>query len=296
MTIKHAFALTPLLAALTLLPGCATAPKSSTTPTQSGDEAATESNEPDLVAQLRERMASGTLQRQEKTEERQPSAATADTSSSPKIAIDPLKQQEAAAVAGDFAKAVRLMGAGKDDEAFALFAQIAEKAPRLSGPLVNQALILNKQQKYAEAKAVLDKALALNPNSPFINNQLGITLRNMGKFAEAKTAYLAALTQDPNYAKASFNLGVLADLYLQDLPLAIANYQRYQSLQSTPDAAVNNWIIDLQKRTGTYVPPAKAAPLPPAPSDTEEDTTDDSAAATEAQPEQQGTTNKGDAP
>lgn len=284
MNLKHAFALTPLVAALALLPGCATTPKTGTTPTDGSESAQAESNEPDLVAQLRERMAAGTLQRQEKSEERQPSAATADTSQSPVVAVDPIKQQAARAVAADYAQALGLMNSGKDDDALALFAKIAEKAPQLSGPLVNQALILNKQQKYAEAQAALEKALTINPKNPFANNQLGITFRNLGKFAEAKAAYLTALTQDPGYAKAHFNLGVLADLYLQDLPLAIEHYQKYQSLQSTPDAAVTNWIIDLQKRTGIYVPPAKPAPLPPA-SDADTATDEENSAPADEQAE-----------
>lgn len=284
MSIKHTFALSTLVTALALLPGCASTPKQPLPPTGS-DETVVESSEPDLVDQLRARMAAGSLQRQEKAEERQPLEATADTSRSPTISADAAKQQAAMAVGGDYAKALALMSAEKDEEAFALLSKISQKAPQFSGPLVNQGLILNKQQKFAEAQKVLEQALQLNIRNPFANNQLGIALRGQGKFADAKAAYQSALSMDPNYAKAHFNLGVLADLYLQDLPLALQHYQRYQSLQSKPDPAVSSWIVDLQKRTGTYQAPAAPTPLPPAEaSDAEETPVAEEAAPSEEAP------------
>jgi tetratricopeptide (TPR) repeat protein len=273
MSMKHTFALSALAAALALLPGCATTPKP-TAPADTG-AAPAESNEPDLVAQLRERMASGSLQRQEKTEDRKPSEATADTSRSPTVVTDAAKQQAAMAVAGDYAKALGLMNAGKDDEALELLKKIAEKTPQFSGPLVNEGVILLKQEKFADAEKVLQQALQVNARNPYTFNLLGIALRGEGKFADAKAAYDSALAIDPNYAKAHFNLGVLADLYMQDLPLALSHYERYQSLQSKPDPAVANWITDLQKRTGTYKPPAAALPPPPPADDTVEETPSD---------------------
>lgn len=284
MRISHSFALTSLIAALILLPGCSTAPRSSQLPDTGSDVSA--DNEPDLVSQLRARMAAGPLQRQEKTEDKQTLEAAADTSQAPTVSIDPTLQMAAQAVQLEYNQALALMKAGKNNEALALFAKIAGKAPKLSGPLVNQALILGQQQKYAEAQALLEKALEVNPKNPFAYNQLGVVLRQQGKFAEATKAYQSALELDPNYAKALFNSGVLADMYLQDLPLALQYYQRYQALQNPPDQAVANWIVDLQKRTGTYVPPAKPALLPPLPEEDEdaesEDTTDTDAEIEEA--------------
>lgn len=256
-----------LLSAL-LLFGCMSTPKPHAVPATT-DNAAAENNEPDLLAQLRERMASGSLQRQQKTADRKPAAATADTSRSPSIAIDASKQQAAMSVADDYAKALGLMNADKDDEALALLQKVAAKTPQFSGPWLNQAVILIKQQKYAQADRILQEALKANPRNPYTFNLRGIALRGQGKFADAKAAYESALAVDPNYAKAHFNLGVLADLYMQDLPLALSHYERYQSLQSKADPAVANWIIDLQKRTGVYKAPAPmAAALPEETSET----------------------------
>lgn len=276
MSIKNTFALSALTAAL-LLAGCASTPKQ-TAPVATSDAAAAESTEPDLVAQLRERMAAGTLQRQEKTEDRQPSAATADSSKSPTVTVDTAKQQAAAAVGADYAKALGLMSNGKDDDALAVLKAVAQKAPQFSGPLVNEGLIYLRKQQYAEAEKVLQEAVKVNPQNPYAFNLLGVALREQGKFPDAKAAYEAALAIDPNYAKAHFNLGVLADLYMQDLPLALSHYQRYQTLQGKPDPAVANWIIDLQKRTGTYVPPTPLPAALPPPEETVEEVPADAAA------------------
>lgn len=283
MSIKKTFTPSALAAVAALVPvlllsACATTPKQASSTDTTEPAAGAESNEPDLVAQLRERMAAGSLQRQEKAEDRKPAEATADTSRSPTLTVDAGKQQAAMSVAGDYAKALGLMSAGKDDEAFALLQKIATKTPQFSGPWVNQGIILLKQQKFADADKALQEALKVNPNNPFTFNLMGIALRGEGKFADARAAYDSALSIDPNYAKAHFNYGVLADLYLQDLPLALSHYERYQSLQSKPDPAVANWIIDLQKRTGVYKAPA---PTPMAPPPPEEDGTEAPTAATE---------------
>lgn len=260
--LRHPAVATVALALL--LGACSTAPKQASTP--AAEAAQPESNEPDLVAQLRERMATGNLQRKTRAEQAGSTAATGDTSSAPRVTIDPALRQAAQTVAADYARATGLVQAGNDAEALALLRNIATRAPRLAGPRLNQALILLRQDKATEAEAVLRDVLKTNPTSPFAHNLLGITLRQQGKFADARAAYTTALEIDPNYARAHFNLGVLLDLYLQELPQALAHYERYQALQARPDAAVANWIVDLQKRTGVYKASPRPAPAP-APAD-----------------------------
>lgn len=272
MMIKHYFALGTLAAAISLLSGCNLMHAPASTPTAADSSASADadagSNEPDLMQKLKERMAAGPVKPKEKPVEKQASVATADSSKSPTLAIDPLKAQAAAAVAPDYVKAIGLMTANKDDEAMELLKKISDKAPNFSGPLLNQGLILIKQKKFADAQVLIQKAIDINPKNPYAFNMLGVTLREEGKFNDAKAAYETALSLDPNYAKAHFNLAVLADMYMQDLPVALEHYQRYQALQSSEDKAVGNWIVDLQKRSGTYVAKPAAAPAAaPAPAE-----------------------------
>jgi Flp pilus assembly protein TadD len=270
-------ALLPLL----LLAGCASTPKP---PATGNSTTAVDNNEPDLLAQLRERMASGQIKHVVKAPGNKLAEAKADTSRSPAFTVDPAKQQAAMAVAGDYAAALNLINANKDAEALALLQKVAAKAPQLSGPQVNQAIILLKQEKFADASTALQTAVTTNPRNPYAYNLLGIALRDQGKFTEAKTAYDSALAIDPNYAKAHFNYGVLADLYLQDLPLALTHYERYQALQSKPDPTVAHWITDLQKRTGVYKAPAPVALPPPAPASDTTETETPATAPTTATP------------
>ncbi|MGH8222819.1 MAG: tetratricopeptide repeat protein, partial [Woeseiaceae bacterium] len=78
-------------------------------------------------------------------------------------------------------------------------------------------------------------------------NQLGMLSRRKGEFEEAEAAYLKAVTADPEYALAHYNLGVLNELYLQRLDVALQHFERYQEL-SGEDEQVTKWIADLKRR------------------------------------------------
>jgi len=270
MSPRHYLALSALAAALSLLPACTTTHgQQGTTPATSENGA---SGEPDLLQTLRDRIAHGVHKSRPKAPAAtEASTAATDTSRASALTagnqvLTPAQQKELVAVGPDYDKALKLMHDGQDDQALTLLQSIVKRAPDFSGPVVNQGLILLKQQQYDRAGRVFKQAIAINPKSAYAYNMLGITQRDQGKFADAKASYESALAIDPNYARAHFNLGVLADLYMQDLPLAISNYQAYQALQCKPDKAVANWIVDLQRRSGTYVAPQPGAlsPAPPA--------------------------------
>ena len=90
--------------------------------------------------------------------------------------------------------------------------------------------------------------MPINDANPYAHNGLGLALREQGKFDDARIHYERALVLDPKYARAHFNMAVLAELYLQDLNLALKHFQAYQNLQKQPDENVANWIVDLQRR------------------------------------------------
>ena len=173
MSIQHKIALSAIAAALTLLAGCASAPKQAVPEAEQTAGA----NEPDLVAQLRERMAAGTLQRQEKAEDKKPSEAAGDTSRSPALVATNARQQAAMAVSADYTRAISLMAADQNDEALALLQKVSAKEPSFAGPVINQGVILLKQKKFAEAEKVLRQALVINARNPYAHNLLGIALR-----------------------------------------------------------------------------------------------------------------------
>ncbi|MFZ5723238.1 MAG: tetratricopeptide repeat protein [Pseudomonadota bacterium] len=189
-----------------------------------------------------------------------PAVAASDTTHQTTVAASLAAQTAAQKAIGEYFAAVQAMKAGKLEEALIGFQSISAQHTVLSGPLVNQALIYIRQEKWADALDTAEQALKVNPRNPFAWNVKGIVLRQQGKFREARAAYEQALAIDPQYAKAHFNLGVLADLYLQDLPLALSHYEKYQALQKKPDQAVGNWIVDIRNRLGAMQPAAAPAP------------------------------------
>lgn len=237
-----------------LLAACASTPKpSSDTSVVSVD---TENSDVDLEKLAKERASQGLVARKSETQEK--NGVIADGSKEPQLAniSDELKAL-ASPLASDYGRAIVLMKANQLDEAFALFEEIQTKAPQLTGPLLNQALIHIQKQQYKEADVLLQKAVATNSKNPFSYNLQGFVYRQLGQFKKAREAYEQALALSPNYAKAHFNLGVLAELYLQDLPLALTHYEAYQNTQTEADSTVAKWVIDLQKRTGVYKAPVR---------------------------------------
>lgn len=193
-----------------------------------------------------------------------PVATASDTTHVTTVSATTAVQTAAQAAIKDYFSGVQMMKSGKLDDAMVMFQQLSAQHPMLSGPLVNQALVLYRQEKWDESLEVAEQALKVNERNPFAWNLRGMIMRQKGKFTDAREAYQRALLIDGNYAKAHFNLGILADLYLQDLELALRHYETYQTLQRKPDPAVTNWINDLRNRLGIVAPPPPPAPSPDA--------------------------------
>lgn len=193
--------------------------------------------------------------------------AAGDVNESDAVHIPPVPHSPAAEAAAqkalpEYARALQTMRAGQLDQALVMLQSLGERYPQLSGPFVNQGRIYWQQKKFKEAQAALERALQVNDRNPYAHNLLGMVLREEGEFDKALTHYQTAVQLDPKYARAHFNLGVLAELYMQDLNLALNHFRAYQALQKEPDSTVKNWIVDLERRAPapTAAPAAIAAP------------------------------------
>ena len=162
----------------------------------------------------------------------------------------PLQPVVPPAFSDAYDRAIEAARQGQYPQALQGFENLAAHQPFYSGPWVNEGLIYLHQKRYDEAQKVLHTAISINDANPYAWDALGTALRHLGHFEEARHAYQRALQLDNNYARAHFNYAVLAELYLQDLPLALRHYMRYQALQIQPDPAVARWIVDLKRRTG----------------------------------------------
>jgi tetratricopeptide (TPR) repeat protein len=152
----------------------------------------------------------------------------------------------------DYQAAVRHMEAGNDDEATQRFERFLSENPRWPGAYVNLAILYERQENSAKAIGLLTQAVAIDPQFVPALNQLGVIKRRQGEFEAAEQAWLSATQINPQYAYGWYNLGVLHELYMQDLRGALDYYRRYQELvgQVDADPQVARWIADLERRVG----------------------------------------------
>ena len=146
-----------------------------------------------------------------------------------------------------FEQAAAVMAAGDFVDAELRFKEFLLQFPAYPGAHVNLAIIHAQNGNDQAAQAAIDAALALDPDNAPALNQQGMLFRRNGKFIEAEAAYLKAVTASPDYALAHYNLGVLNELYLQRLDVALQHFELYQELAGE-DKQVEKWIADLRRR------------------------------------------------
>jgi len=149
-----------------------------------------------------------------------------------------------------YEQAVAAMASGDEIDAELRFQEFLLRFPDYPGAHVNLAIIFAGRDDLTAAENSLADALIIDPRYAPALNQLGMVLRRQGRFTDAESAYMKAVTADPDYALAHYNLGVLNDLYLQRLDVALTHYERYQELTGE-DEQVTKWIADLKRRIGT---------------------------------------------
>jgi len=143
----------------------------------------------------------------------------------------------------------KALGSNKNfSEAQRMFEELEKQNPTFSGPRTNIGMIYLHQQEYAKAAESFTKALEINNENEYALSNLALTYRELGKFLEAKESYQKAIELNPNDPLPHYNLGILAELYLRDLPLAIQSFEHYKIANRKKDPEVDNWLIDLNNR------------------------------------------------
>ena len=149
----------------------------------------------------------------------------------------------------DFERAVAMLNDQDYSHAIELLEKIIAQSPGVTAPYINAAIAYRAIGKPDLAEAHLNTALELVPGHPVACNEYGLLYRKSGRFAEARAIYEASLTNFPDYYPVHKNLGILCDLYLNDLACALEHYEIYS--QAMPeDRQVKIWITDLRSRLG----------------------------------------------
>ena len=147
----------------------------------------------------------------------------------------------------EFAKAVALLKQENYSDAIKLLKAVSGKTSKFSAPYINLGMAYARIGELAKAEESFKQALEINQQHPVTQNELGMIYRKTGRYSEARKLYESLLTMYPDFLPGRKNLGVLCDIYLQDLECALQNYEEY--LKGVPgDEKVAIWITDVKSR------------------------------------------------
>lgn len=136
----------------------------------------------------------------------------------------------------------------KTADAISQFEQVIALNPSFQRAYTNLGLLQLQQGELEQAKKSFENAINQDKSDAIAYTHLAVIQRQQGEFAQAKQNYQKAIEIDAGYAKAYLNYGILLDIYLQDLELALRQYETYQQLLDQPDETVEKWIVDLKRR------------------------------------------------
>jgi len=159
----------------------------------------------------------------------------------PQVPVD----QKAAVL---FANAEKMIAAEDFASAESLLLQLIVVFPQYSSPRTNLAILYVNTGRADEAVPLLRAAIAIEPKDCIPRMQLGLIERSRNDFVAAEQAYLGCLAQQPNNADVHLNLGILYELYMGRFEDALAAYDQYQQMVTTPDRRVAGWISNLSRR------------------------------------------------
>ncbi len=149
----------------------------------------------------------------------------------------------------DFERSLEYLREEDFPAAIELLQSVIEREKRLPAPYINLGIAYYRSGDEKNAEETFLHALELDPSHPVATNELAVLYRKQGRFAEARKVYVNALEKNPEYLPLIKNLGILCDLYLQDLQCALAQFEQYLSLQPD-DKDVTIWLADLKRRAG----------------------------------------------
>jgi len=147
-----------------------------------------------------------------------------------------------------YQQAIAALKSGDTEGALILLTRLSHEAPDKPRLFTNLGLAYFSLQQADLAEQAFQQAVRRDPKDAVAYNHLGILQRHNGRFQEALIQYQRAIEIDDSYAPAYLNLGILFDLYLQDLEKALQQYQKYQVLSSEDNPQVGGWIVDIERR------------------------------------------------
>ncbi|WP_444900435.1 tetratricopeptide repeat protein [Microbulbifer sp. VAAC004] len=176
-------------------------------------------------------------------------AACAGVQTKPGKVSDYSSVRVSGSVSRDFERSLEFLADKEFVRAIELLETVVEREQRLPAPYINLGIAQIQVAEEKKAEEAFLKALEIDAEHPVATNELAVLYRKQGRFADARKIYVNALAENPEYLPLIKNLGILCDLYLQDLQCALAQFQQYVQLEPE-DQDVSIWLADLKRRAG----------------------------------------------
>jgi tetratricopeptide (TPR) repeat protein len=132
------------------------------------------------------------------------------------------------------------------DKAQTILLEFTQQRPELAGPWTNLGLIKLKQNDFDTAEKFISIALEKNPELAQALNLMATIRIHQGKIKVAEQLYKKSIALKPSYSLAHYNLALLYDIYLQNIPEAIVHYTAYLELSKENDSATRDWLKQLK--------------------------------------------------
>ncbi|HUH57561.1 MAG TPA: hypothetical protein VL020_03485 [Pseudomonadales bacterium] len=124
----------------------------------------------------------------------------------------------------------------------------AQQWPQYPGIWSNLALSQWHLKQYEQALGNNEKALELNAEFCPAKKIQALLQKETGHFEDAIANYEQAAVCAPKDADIPYNIGIIYDLYLQDVVQALNYYSHAQALMTEEDETLAMWITDLSNR------------------------------------------------
>lgn len=167
-----------------------------------------------------------------------------------------------------FRNGLSLLEDERYDDALTHWQGMTEQYAQFPGVWVNLGLTHHRLDDDENALLAYEKARSVDVDFCPVYALEGVSHRIVGQFAEAEASYLAAIDCEPDKGEHYYNMGILLDLYRNDLAGALGYYRKARrlfaetaSVAAEADGAADNasdsevnpldiWIVDLSRRAG----------------------------------------------
>jgi len=149
----------------------------------------------------------------------------------------------------EYRDGLSLMEDDRLEEALEHWQAMSVNYPEYPGVWTNLGLVKFKSGDPDGAVLAYEEAEALDPTFCPVHSLSGVAYRDLGRFDDAQASYYAAIDCQPAEGRNYYNLGILLDLYRNDLEGALEYYRKARRLMPG-DEKLDIWVIDLARRAG----------------------------------------------